>query len=58
MKLIDKLYKDAPLATRNEITPKLGFLLTVLLALAWLIPFLWMAVATLRPSSDGMKLMA
>lgn len=58
MKLIDKLYKDAPLATRNEITPKLGFLLTILLALAWLIPFLWMGVATLRPASDGINLMA
>jgi len=49
MKLIDALYKDAPLATRNEITPKLGFALTVLLALAWL---------TLRPASDGINLMA
>lgn len=58
MKLIDRLYKDAPLATRNEITPKLGFLLTVLLALVWLIPFLWMGVATLRPASDGINLMA
>jgi sn-glycerol 3-phosphate transport system permease protein len=26
------LLKDAPLATRNEITPKLGFALVVLLA--------------------------
>ena len=58
MKLIDALYKDAPLATRNEITPKVGFLLTILLALAWLIPFLWMGVATLRPASDGINLMA
>jgi len=53
-----KLIKDAPLATRNEITPKLGFVLTVLLALVWLIPFLWMAVATLRPASDGINAMA
>ncbi|RZI39262.1 carbohydrate ABC transporter permease, partial [Herbaspirillum sp. HC18] len=58
MKLIDRLYRDAPLATRNEITPKLGFLLTVLLAMVWLIPFLWMVVATLRPASDGINLMA
>ena len=36
MKLFDGLFKDAPLATRGEITPKLGFLLTVLLALVWL----------------------
>lgn len=33
MKLIDWLLKDAPLATRREITPKLGFVLTVLLAI-------------------------
>jgi sn-glycerol 3-phosphate transport system permease protein len=58
MTLIDWLYKDAPLATRREITPKLGFLLTVLLALVWLVPFLWMGVATLRPASDGINLMA
>ena len=51
MKLMERLYKDAPLATRGEITPKLGFLLTVLLAIVWLIPFLWMVVATLRPAS-------
>jgi sn-glycerol 3-phosphate transport system permease protein len=56
--LIDRLFKDTPLATRREITPKLGFVLTVLLALVWLIPFLWMGVATLRPASDGINLMA
>ena len=53
-----KLFTDAPLATRNEITPKLGFALVVLLALVWLIPFLWMVVATLRPASDGINAMA
>ena len=58
MTLIDRLLKDAPLATRREITPKLGFLLTVLLAIVWLIPFLWMGVATLRPASDGINVMA
>src|SRR4051794_36285772 len=58
MKLIDKLFKESPLATRHEITPKLGFALTVLLATVWLIPFLWMGVATLRPASDGINLMA
>jgi sn-glycerol 3-phosphate transport system permease protein len=52
------LLKDVPLATRNEITPKLGFALVVLLALVWLIPFLWMVVATLRPPSDGINGMA
>ena len=30
----------------------------MLLALVWLIPFLWMGVATLRPASDGINLMA
>ena len=40
-----KLFADAPLATRGEITPKLGFALVVLLTLVWLIPFLWMVVA-------------
>jgi len=36
MTLIDRLLKDAPLATRREITPKLGFVLTILLAIVWL----------------------
>ena len=58
MKLFDRLFRDAPLATRNEITPKLGFVLTMLLAIVWLIPFLWMGVATLRPASDGINTMA
>nr|WP_247334655.1 carbohydrate ABC transporter permease [Bradyrhizobium sp. 147] len=58
MNLIDRLFRDAPLATRREITPKLGFVLTVLLALVWLIPFVWMGVATLRPASDCINLMA
>ena len=53
-----RLLKDEPLATRGEITPKLGFVLAVLLALVWLIPFLWMVVATLRPPSDGINAMA
>jgi sn-glycerol 3-phosphate transport system permease protein len=58
MNLVDRLFKDTPLATRREITPKLGFALTVLLAVVWLIPFLWMGVATLRPASDGINAMA
>ena len=33
---------DAPLATRRELTPKLGFALVVALAFLWLVPFLWM----------------
>jgi sn-glycerol 3-phosphate transport system permease protein len=53
-----KMFKDGPLATRAEITPKLGFVLVVLLALVWLIPFLWMVVAALRPPSDGINAMA
>jgi sn-glycerol 3-phosphate transport system permease protein len=53
-----KMFKDVPLATRGEVTPKLGFALVVLLALVWLIPFLWMMVATLRPPSDGINVMA
>ena len=53
-----KLFEEAPLATRGEITPKLGFALVVLLALVWLIPFLWMVVAALRPASDGINAMA
>ena len=47
-----KLFADAPLATRGEITPKLGFALVVLLALVWLIPFLWMVVAALRSIAE------
>ena len=58
MTLFNRLFRDVPLATRGEITPKLGFLLTVLLAIVWLIPFLWMVVATLRPASDGINTMA
>jgi len=53
-----RLFGNGPLATRNEITPKLGFALVVLLALVWLIPFLWMLVASLRPPSDGINAMA
>jgi len=53
-----RLFEDVPLATRGEITPKLGFALVVLLALVWLIPFLWMVVAALRPPSDGINTMA
>ena len=53
-----KLFEEAPLATRGEITPKLGFALVVLLALVWLVPFLWMVVASLRPASDGINAMA
>ena len=53
-----KMFEDMPLATRGELTPKLGFALVVLLALVWLIPFLWMVVATLRPPSDGINTMA
>jgi len=50
--------ENEPLATRREITPKLGFALVALLALVWLIPFLWMVVASLRPSSEGFNAMA
>lgn len=53
-----KLFGNQPLATRGEITPKLGMVLVVLLALVWLIPFLWMLVASLRPPSDGISAMA
>jgi sn-glycerol 3-phosphate transport system permease protein len=53
-----KLLKNQPLATRGEITPKLGFALVALLALVWLVPFLWMVVASLRPPSEGINAIA
>lgn len=53
-----RLSASRPLATRGEITPKLGFALVLLLALIWLTPFLWMLVASLRPPSDGINALA
>jgi len=53
-----RLFQDEPLATRGEITPKIGFALVVVLSLVWLIPFLWMGVAALRPPTDGINAMA
>ena len=42
-----------PLATRHEMAPKLGFLLVVGGAVLWLVPFLWMFVASVRPQAFG-----
>ena len=42
-----------PLATRHEMAPKLGFLLVVGGAMLWLVPFLWMFVASVRPQAFG-----
>ncbi|MCA1998439.1 MAG: carbohydrate ABC transporter permease [Hyphomicrobiales bacterium] len=47
------LAPDLPLATRHELTPKLGFGLVVVLALLWVTPFLWMLVAAFRPGAYG-----
>jgi sn-glycerol 3-phosphate transport system permease protein len=43
----------APLATRREIGPKLAYLIVVVSALFWLVPFLWMLVASVRPQAFG-----
>ena len=44
---------ETPLATRRELTPKIGAILVVLAALLWLVPFLWMLVASVRPERFG-----
>lgn len=44
---------EVPLATRHELTPKLGYLVAVTGALLWLVPFLWMLVASVRPHAFG-----
>ncbi len=41
------------LATRREITPKLGYLVVVAGAALWLVPLLWMLVASVRPQAFG-----
>jgi sn-glycerol 3-phosphate transport system permease protein len=41
------------LATRREIAPKFAYLIVVLGALLWLVPFLWMLVASVRPQTFG-----
>jgi len=42
-----------PLALRREIAPRIGQALVRLAALVWLVPILWMLVASLRPQSFG-----
>ena len=44
---------SSALATRHEITPKLGFIASVILALLWIVPFVWMMVAAFRPGAFG-----
>lgn len=44
---------SAELVMRGEITPKIGYGLVVLAALLWLIPFIWMVVAALRPLNSS-----
>lgn len=44
---------DVPLATRHELAPKLGYAIVVAGALLWLVPFLWMLVASVRPQAFG-----
>lgn len=52
MSAIDRAVR-APLATRRELTPKIGFGLAVVAAQLWLVPFAWMIVASLRPERFG-----
>lgn len=37
----------------GEITPKLGYAATLLIAALWMVPFLWMLVAAFNPESIG-----
>jgi sn-glycerol 3-phosphate transport system permease protein len=49
----DRVLRAIPLATRREITPKLGYLMAVAGAALWLVPLLWMLVASVRPQAFG-----
>jgi sn-glycerol 3-phosphate transport system permease protein len=49
-----RLTESSP-ATRGEITPKIGFLIVAGLALVWVIPFVWMVVASLGPEVYGAR---
>jgi len=42
-----------PLATRHEIVPRIGYGLVLVAAVLWLVPILWMLVASVRPQSFG-----
>jgi sn-glycerol 3-phosphate transport system permease protein len=42
-----------PLATRREIVPRIGYVLVLVAAVLWLVPILWMLVASVRPQSFG-----
>jgi sn-glycerol 3-phosphate transport system permease protein len=42
-----------PLATRREIVPRIGYGLVLVAAVLWLVPILWMLVASVRPQSFG-----
>jgi len=53
-----KLFEDAHPATRHELLPKAGYLMTLVFALVWSVPFLWMLVAAFRPGAFGSAGMA
>jgi sn-glycerol 3-phosphate transport system permease protein len=42
-----------PLATRREVVPRIGYGLVLVAAVLWLVPILWMLVASVRPQSFG-----
>jgi sn-glycerol 3-phosphate transport system permease protein len=42
-----------PLATRREVVPRIGYGLVLVAAALWLVPILWMLVASVRPQSFG-----
>ena len=42
-----------PLATRHEIVPRIGYGLVLVAAVLWLVPILWMLVASVRPQGFG-----
>jgi sn-glycerol 3-phosphate transport system permease protein len=46
-------HSTLPLATRREIVPRIGYGLVLVAAVLWLVPILWMLVASVRPQSFG-----
>lgn len=49
---------NSQLATRHELTPRLGYAAILALAFLWIVPFIWMIVAAFRPGAYGGATMA
>jgi sn-glycerol 3-phosphate transport system permease protein len=48
-----RVLNATPLATQRELTPRLGYAAVAAGAALWLMPFLWMLVASVRPQAFG-----